>query len=166
MEIKNIFGESIQVTDLIEAITEANTCLGIAKEAAKKVGGVKYIVRNGKEFTLIEFHSHNLNELLKLLPHRQYPDWLFVGVFPTCYIYCDKRVNVNNDFKEILRLYYDPIRIEIKAENNKGYPEIVAMAKEQLKWLQARVNEPLKISVTGQTASLSLSVPGEEFKVL
>lgn len=158
MEIKNIFGEPIKVTDLGLAIKEANTCLGFALEAVKESNHpVRFIARGDKQVTLVRYHSHMLNELLKLKPTITYPDWCFVGGFPTCISFCDKRKQEHGDYKTILRLFYSPLRIEIKADNMRFYPDILELAKEKLKRLQARVNEPLIVTASGQTTGLSLS---------
>jgi hypothetical protein len=160
MYIKDIFGGTIEVTDLIAAIKQADKDLGFAREAAKQAGGypnVRFIKRNGIQHSMAAYHSHILKELLKLLPPIEIPDWLFVGVFPTCYVYADKRTEENRDYKTILRLFYNPLRIEIKAANMKAYPDVLELAKEKLKRLQMRVNEPLEVSATGQTTGLSLS---------
>lgn len=160
MQINDIFNDVIEVTDLNAAIEQANACLGFAWEAWKQSGGfpnVKFIERNGVEHTVVAYHSHMLNELIKLWPVIEKPDWLFIGLFPTCYVYCDKRKEVNRDYKTILRLFYNPLRIEITAADMKAYPEILKLAKEQLKRLQMRVNEPLEVSASGQTTAIALS---------
>lgn len=159
MEIKNIFEETIEVTDLYGAIREANKDLGNARTAYHVNKGIHtmYIKKDGKKFTLVEHHSHILNELLKLLPTIQYPDWCFVGCWPSCLSYCDKRKEENGDYKSILRLFFSPLRIEIKEENKKAYPEILELASEQLYRLQLRVNEPLIVTTSGQTTGLMLS---------
>lgn len=158
MEIKNIFGNTIKVTDLDVAIKEANECLGYAWcERKSKEPKILYTEQEGKRVTLIAYHSHNLNALLELLPPIQYPEWCFVGGFPTCYCYCDKRTEERGDYKTILRLFYNPLRIETKEANKKKYPDILELAKEHLRRLQIRINEPLVTTASGQTTSLSLS---------
>jgi hypothetical protein len=159
MNIKDIFGDEIEVTDLNAAIEQANMCVGLSHSAWKQSGGypnVKFTERNGVTHTLLAYHSHNLRELIKLWPPIQYPEWLFVGAFTTCYVYCDTRKEVKGDYKEILRLFYNPLRIEITSANKKAYPEVLELAKEQLKQLQMRCNEPLEISATGQTTHISI----------
>lgn len=160
MHIKDIFGDQIEVTDLNAAIEQANMCVGLSREAWKQSGGypnVKYTEKNGVTHTLLAHHSHILKELLKLLPPIERPDWLLICGFVTCYSYCDTRKEVNNDYKTILRLFYNPLRIEITADNKKAYPEILELAKQHLKRLQMRVNEPLEVSASGQTTHLSLA---------
>lgn len=46
----------------------------------------------------------------------------------------------------------------------KAYPEVFALAKENLKRLKARVNEPLVVTTRGQTADLSLC-PGPDIVI-
>lgn len=160
MTIENIFGEQIEVTDLNEVIKEANQCLGFAQAAWKAAGGypnVKFIERNGAKHTLVAFHAHNLRALLELLPPIATPEWLFIGTFPTCYSYADKRKEQHGDYKTVLRLFYNPLRIEITAANKRNYPEVLELAKEKLRRLQARVNEPLVVTASGQTTELNLS---------
>lgn len=159
MEIKNIFDETVNVTDLYAAIEETNKLLGFARDTVKKqkVPAPIYIERGDKKATLVSYHSHKLKELMKLLPITPYPDWLFVGVYPCCYVYCDKRKEENRDFKEVLRLFYSPLHIKITAANKKAYPDVLELAKVDLKRLKMRFNEPLEISATGQTTGLSLS---------
>jgi hypothetical protein len=160
MTIKDIFGDPIEVTDLNAAIEQADNCLGFAWDAHKQAGGfpnVKYTEKNGVKHTLVAYHSHNLKELLKLLPPIEKPEWLFIGLFPACYVYADKQREVRGDYKTILRLFYSPLRIEITAANTNTYPDVLELAKQQLKRLQMRVNEPLEITVSGQTTKLTLS---------
>jgi hypothetical protein len=160
MQIKDIFGDVIEVTDLNAAIEQANTCLGFAREAAKQSGGfpnVKFMERNGVKHSIVAYHSCMLKELIKLWPVIEQPDWLLICCFVTCYSYCDKRKEVNRDYKTILRLFYNPLRIEITEANKKAYPDVLELAKQKLKRLQMRVNEPLEISASGQTTGLALS---------
>lgn len=159
MNIKNIFGETIIVTDLDAAIKDANTCLGIAWKVYHENKGchTDFISKDDRQYTIVGFHSHNLKELLKLLPPLVHPDWLFIGTFPTCYVYCDKRKQEDGYYKTILRLFYNPLRIEIKSNNVKAYPEILELAKERLRRLQMRVHEPLVVTASDQTTGLTLS---------
>jgi hypothetical protein len=160
MHIKDIFGDVIKVTDLNAAIEQADASLGYARDAWRQSGGypnVKFTEKNGVKHTLVAYHSHMVKELLKLLPPMPHPEWLLICGFPTCYSYCDKRKEENNDYKSVLRLFYNPLRIEITEANKKAYPEVLELAKQHLKRLQMRVNEPLEVSASGQTTALSLA---------
>lgn len=159
MNITDIFGDPIKVTDLNAAIEQSNLNLGFARKAFVQTGypNVKFKEKNGVEHTLVAYHSHMLKALLELMPPIAKPEWLFVGTFPACYWYCDKRKEVRGDYKTVLRLFYNPLRIEISASNQKAYPEILELAKQELKRLQMRVNEPLIVSASGQTTELALS---------
>lgn len=159
MQIKNIFGKTIEVTDLDAAIEQANLCVGLSRSAHEQTGypNVKFIEENGVKHTLLAYHSHILKELIKLWPPIEKPEWLLICGFVTCYGYCDTRKEEKGDYKSILRLFYSPLRIEISEANRKRYPEILELAKQELKRLQSRVNEPLVVTASGQTTGLSLS---------
>ncbi len=155
MNIRDIFEEQIEVTDLNAAIEQANQSLGFARNAWYMGGGfpnVKFTERNGVTHTLVAYHSHMLKELIKLLPPIEKPEWLLICGFTTCYAYCDTSKEVNRDYKPILRLFYNPLRIEITGANKRAYPEVLELAKQQLKRLQVRVNEPLEVSASGQVS--------------
>lgn len=95
--------------------------------------------------------------MIKDIPTPPIPEWLFIGKFPTCYSFCDKRKEERGDYKTICRLFYNPLRIEVKEHTKKAYPEVIAHALIMLKYLQANVDQPLSVSATDQTVGLSLS---------
>lgn len=159
IEIKNIYGETMQFSGLRIGIDQANECLGIAWAKYHKNKGVHtdFITSNGITKTHVQHYSYILNELLKQLQPLEFPDWCFRGGFPTCIGFCDTRKEERGDYKSILRLFYSPLRIEISAANKKAYPEILELAKEQLTRLKIRCNEPLVVTASGQATGLTLS---------
>ncbi len=95
--------------------------------------------------------------MIKNIQWQPLPDWCLVCTFPTCYSFCDKRKEVRGDYKEICRLFYSPLRIEVTEHNKKNYAYIIETAFLALKYLQANVNKQLSVSATDQTTKLSLS---------
>lgn len=159
VSIKDIFGTILMTHDPITALKQANAELGYAWKAWHKAGGfpnVQFTEKNGVKHTMVAFHSHIVKALIELLPPIEKPDWLFIGGYTTCYVYCDKRIEENRDYKTILHLFYSPLRIEITADNKRKYPEVLELALQELKQLQMRCNEPLR-NPSDQQTHLSLS---------
>lgn len=78
------------------------------------------------------------------------PDNLFVGTFPTCYGYSDTSKN----FKEIGRVYFSPLRIEI-FETGTEYKHAHDQMKRDFETL--KLKKEVQISSTGQTAKITIN---------
>ena len=69
---------------------------------------------------------------------------LFVGTFPTGYVYCDKSKEEHGDYMKIAILFFDTLELKIYKPNSKLLPEI----KDQLdkrgvkygKWYQIEIS--------------------------
>ena len=84
----------------------------------------------------------------------QTPNYLFIAVHVTCYCYCDKTKMKNGDFLEIGRLYYSPLKLEIKKRDAK-YSEAHEIMKQDFEKL-SKVGS-IEVSQTGQRAKVTHS---------
>lgn len=100
-----------------------------------KVSGLNYkVVNEGKDLyadMLIGFIEKNTGMYLKLFQlggeteiksATNKPDYLFVGVFPNAYCYCDKRKEKNGDYYEIGRIVREPLSLRIFDSSSKYKP--------------------------------------------
>ena len=83
------------------------------------------------------------------------PDYLFVGVYPNAYMYCDKTKETNGDYHLIAAVYFRPLILSIE-DDSPDYAEAIQLATEAYDKIKANPNEPIEISATGQTILPSL----------
>jgi hypothetical protein len=77
-------------------------------------------------------------------------DRLFAGVMPAGITYCDRKIEVDGDYKKIAFLAFYDLKLQIFDKESRLLPLILPDAKR----LQRKVGEEYQISLTGQTIIL------------
>jgi hypothetical protein len=80
------------------------------------------------------------------------PDYLFIGTFPTCYVYADMRREKNGEYHEIGRIYFSPLRVQIN-DNHRNYSDVHSIIYDEYEHLQTV--DSIQVSATGQTARIT-----------
>ncbi len=78
---------------------------------------------------------------------RREENRLFIGVFPCGIVYCDRAVEVNNDYKRLGFLSYSTLELELKPGCP---PDLRERIEEDARQMQNRRGQQFPISSTGQ----------------
>lgn len=79
------------------------------------------------------------------------PENLFVGAYPTGWVYADKKVAKNHDYKTVAFLPFDTLELDLY----KDCPaDLAKYIKQDARALQMRIGEEFQITTSGQTILL------------
>lgn len=151
MQIVDLFGKRIDVTDYLAALKECQCMVELSTQAEKGNPLVQKIAEDGKAVPVKDYHQHNLEQLLAIELPR--PDWLFIGTYTTCYVYCDTRSESNGDYKEIARVFFRPVSVQLLSNRRVKYKEAITLAEQQAERLRQKAakGEQIQVSGSGQT---------------
>jgi 5-methylcytosine-specific restriction endonuclease McrBC GTP-binding regulatory subunit McrB len=78
------------------------------------------------------------------------PDYLFIGVYPNAYIYCDRTKEIKGDYHRIATVCFCPLSLSI-SDDAPQYKEAIERATKDYNEIKANPTKPIVISAVGQT---------------